>query len=320
MAKKIAVEDRLAGLSALDLKDPASLDSLRTALEDKSNLVVARAASLAAKGDLRDLTPELEESWNRLMSAGTSADKGCPAKTALAKALYQFGTGSEELFLTGVHHVQLEPVFGGTADTARELRGICAMGLVRVGYRDAMTEITDLLGDPEQQARVMAARALAYSGREEAALPLRMKVLCGDAVSEVIAECFAALMQLAPSKSTRFVARFLESTDEDLAAEAAMALGSARSEQAAAILLEHWRNHPHQASRERLVVPLAMLRRPESLAFLLEVIRESPETLACAAADAMGMYRSDAAIHEQVISAARVRGGAVLAAARKALN
>ena len=48
-------------------------------------------------------------------------------------------------------------------DTAAELRGVCALGLVRMGYRDVLVELADLLMDPEAQARMMAARSLAHA-------------------------------------------------------------------------------------------------------------------------------------------------------------
>ena len=54
----------------------------------------------------------------------------CWAKNALAQTLAAFDYQDKELFLAGMRHVQLEPVWGGSSDTAGPLRGLCALALV----------------------------------------------------------------------------------------------------------------------------------------------------------------------------------------------
>ena len=48
---------------------------------------------------------------------------------AIARALFALDYDGEGLYLAGMRHVQMEPGWGGSSDTAVELRGMCAMGL-----------------------------------------------------------------------------------------------------------------------------------------------------------------------------------------------
>ena len=81
-----------------------------------------------------------------------------------------------------------------------------------------------LLADPEIAARAGAVRALGESGQSEAMLLLRLKALLGDD-EEIMGECFAALLRLAPAPSLEFVADFLHSSSDEVAERAALALG-----------------------------------------------------------------------------------------------
>src|SRR5207237_5519130 len=177
---------------------------------------------------LAEFMDPLTKAFDRFMVDPATIDKGCSAKTSIAKALYELEARAETVFLTGIHHRQLEGVWGGSSDTAAELRGLCGLGLVRCNYRDVMIELGDLLMDPEPSCRIMAARAIAYS-ENDAGLPLlRMKVLGGDQNSDVIGECFTALLRLSPRKNVEFVARYMDDDDEDLRQLAILALGESR--------------------------------------------------------------------------------------------
>ena len=307
MAKSTKLEQELARLRELDLASPNALAELRHALSSKTNLVVAKAAQLAAKAALSALAPDLEASFDRFMVDSGSTDKGCTAKAAIAQALYEFGQGAQAVFLAGIHHVQREPAFGGSSDTAAELRGICAMGLVRMAYRDVMTELAELLMDKEPQARIMAARALAYSERDEGALLLRLKILAGDAETDVTGECFTAILKLAPRRSLALVERFLDAPDGDLAQLAAVAIGSSKLAEAFEVLRARWDRSMDPDVRERLLVPLALLRRPEAIDMLVELVGRAPVLLAAGAAKALGMYRHDDGIRSRVIAIAQER-------------
>src|SRR4030095_8290687 len=129
------------------------------------------------------------------MQNPTKSDKGCAAKTAVIKALLAADCDDEEMFLKGVRHVQLEPTWGGRADTAAPLRALCGLGLVQMGSPDAMIELAMLLADTEADARIGAASALGHCGPTAAPL-LRFKVLTGDEEPAVTAECFNSLMAI----------------------------------------------------------------------------------------------------------------------------
>jgi hypothetical protein len=93
-------------------------------LASKTNLVAAKAADLAREANLKSLQPQLEEAFHRFMKNPTTTDKGCPAKQAIASALYELGCDAQDVFLAGIHHFQPEGAYGGPVDTAAELRGL----------------------------------------------------------------------------------------------------------------------------------------------------------------------------------------------------
>jgi len=182
------LEDRLAALEAL--RDDPHVDdakaALRHALSLKSNYVVAKAASVITEGAVAGFTREMCDAFDVFMHEPVKRDKGCVAKAGLAEALQHTATEVESdevcelVFRVGIHHVQMEPVFGGRVDTASELRGHCAFGLVRANDPDVMMYLADLLADKEVPARSAACRALAYSERDEALVLLRYKAAIGD--------------------------------------------------------------------------------------------------------------------------------------------
>ena len=315
MALSGKLEQKLADLAGLDIQAPQAGKVLGQALEDRSNIVVAKAAQLVGKAGLSDLAPALEKAFMQYAAHG-GVDKGCMAKRAIASVLYEMGIASDEVFLAGVRHVQRE----GAVDVAAELRGICALGLVRMGHREALTSSADLLADPERQSRIMGARALAYSGREEAALPLRVKVQIGDADAEVLGECFAALMRLTPKKALELAGWMLDANDPAVAREAALAIGESRLPEAFVLLQSRWRNEISPAKREVLLMPLALLRTPESLEMLTGIISEGAVALALSAVESLGMYRRDESICAKILAAAELRGGEVREAALRTLG
>lgn len=211
VAKRRSLEETLQALGDLRREPLAkeSIRELRKVLRSKSSFAVAKAAQIAGEFEIGELAPDLAQAFDRFLAAPAESDKNCRAKEAIAEALYRLGHDGVDLFLRGIHHVQREPVWGGSVDSACALRGWCALGLVRAQYADAMAELADLLADPEPRARTGAIAALAASGREEAVLLLRFKALTGDEEPEVMADSLSALLELAPERSLDLVARFL---------------------------------------------------------------------------------------------------------------
>lgn len=315
MPKPPPIEQQLLDLSALrrDPKSPAAKEKFTNALNGKNNLLAARAATIITETNQADYLPLLVSALDRFFAAGS--DKGCPAKTAIANALYTFGHPDAAPFLRGIRHVQPEPGFGASNDSATELRGICALGLVRSGYRDVLLELAALLMDKQPQARIMAARAVAYAERDDGAPLLRMKVLGGDAESEVVSECLIGLMKLTPAKSLEFVARILDGGDPELAQAAALAIGGARLPAAFAVLRNHWEANLLPASRRMLLLPIAMTRQPEAVAFLIERLADDNPRSAAEAVTAIGIYKHDEAIKAKVAAIVEKREERVVAEA-----
>ena len=322
-------EHSTASRPSADPTAPAVRGELATALASKTYLIVAKAAALAGEFGLPSLAPELIAAFERFVAPNGPADTGCAAKAAVAQALYEFGTpDAEAIFLRGVRHVQMEPTYGGSVDVAATLRGTCALALVRIGYRDAMLEVTDLLADPEPQARIGAARALAYAGQDAGTLLLRLKILTGDAEADVTAECMSALARLAPRKSVPFLGKFLGTRDpaaarftnvggtvdpQALRDAAALALGESRQPEAFE-LLRHALSDAYDAeSRRPVLLAIATLRLPGSLEFLLSRAERASPAGAAETIEALGIYRRDDAVRAR-LGAVAARPGSDLVA------
>ena len=117
----------------------------------------------------------------------------------------------------------------GGRDTAAELRGAAARGLVRMSHPQALSALAELLADPELPARIAAVRAVAYHGGDSGLPLLRLKVLSGDREPEVLSECFLAMLRISPEVSVEFVERFLDAEEAAIAESAALALGESRA-------------------------------------------------------------------------------------------
>src|SRR5687767_13997814 len=294
MAKQ-PVEKILADLHALR-SHPVSPDArarLTEALSSKTNLIVARAADVIRDLKLTDLAPLLIAPFDRFLN-DPPADKGCPALIAIAKCLYELGHDAPDLFLKGIRHHQSS--WTG-ADPAAELRGLCALGLVRIGYRDVINELVTLLVDKDSQARIYACRALAYTARDDVAAPiLRLKVLTGDRDPDVLAEAFTALVRLTPDKAVDFIAPWLDHDDENLRAAAALSLGESRRASAFDLLRTHYERTADPDARRTLLVALALLRLPQSIDYLITLATTSPVSTLPDLLDALKIYSHDDAL------------------------
>jgi HEAT repeat protein len=286
-------------------REAESLELLRAGLADRSSHVAARAAQIAGEHELAALVPALAAAFERFLVNGAKSDPGCAAKTAVVEALSRIGAAEPVLFLRGVRHVQLEPVWGGRADTAVGLRCASAFALVTMGYGDALVPLAELLADPEPRARAAAARALGHRELESGVPLLRLKALVGDAEPEVLSECFTALLAIAPAESVEFLARFLDpSASEQTRETAALALGGSRRREAFAPLRSWFEASPQDAIRRTALVAIAMLKSDEALDFLLALVAEAPGPTARLAIEALALHRYDDALVARVRRAA----------------
>jgi hypothetical protein len=307
MAKSDPLADSLAKLKQLDPSAPDATAELTRALQSKSNLVVARAATIIHDNLLSAFAGELVKAFERFMAAPMKTDKGCTALTAIAKSLYEINADADATFLLGLRHFQPEPVWGGSQDTAAELRGYSALGLVRNNHRDVLNELAELLMDPEPTARHMAARAIGYNQDPTGAPLLRLKILAGDANYDVLTECLSSLVKLTPAKSVDFIGRLLDSKDDDLRQAAVLALGESRQPAAWELLRDRYDREILADGRKVLLLAMAMTRHTAAVEFLIETIAESDKLLATAAIEAMRIYRNDEAIKKRVGKAAGLK-------------
>lgn len=300
MAKAASIEDRLAELATLSkLPDtPETRKQLRGHLASKASLVVARAAAIVAHLEEHDFVPDLTAAFHRFMRDSAKTDKGCAAKIAVVKALLAAECDDDEIFRAGIRHVQLEPTWGGRADTAAPMRALCGLGLVQVGSPDAIIELAALLADKEADARIGAASALGHCGPTAAPL-LRFKVLTGDAEPAVIAECFNALMALSAAASFEFVARFVDPHYPELYEHAALALAESRVPGVFELLNEKWTTTFDREFKQTLLLPIALTRSEESRDFLISALELDDLRIGTAVIAALSIYREDATMRKR---------------------
>jgi HEAT repeat protein len=298
LTPRLSTEDALAAIHAIR-QAPEKYD-LAPFLEHKSNHVVAAAAATAERLEVATLAPELAQAFERLMRDPAKLDQGCKAMIAIVQALVVLEDPAARVFFAGIRHAQKEGSFGPPVDVAAPLRGLCARGLARMVHPDALLECVTLLADPEIPARTGAIRALADSGRPEGVLLLRLKALMGDQEIEVTGECFTALLGMDPGSSVEFVAKFLHSKDEDIAEQAALALGESHLPAAFPVLRVAWESGGARDHRRRLLTAIGLLRGDEAVEFLLQRLREDSIPCAADAFAALSFYLRDEKIGAKV--------------------
>ncbi len=287
------VRDLRADPGAADL-----LPRLRELLAKAPAQGAAAAARLAADRELSELDDALAAAFERFARGAAKADPLCAAKSAIADALYRLDLGRESVHLRGVRLRQMEPVWGGSADTAAELRGICALALVRMNHVDAIGELAELLADPDPAARIAAARAFAYSEDESAAPVLRHKLLLEGEQPEVLSACLRALLRLAPACALDLAGRLLRSALEEQVEALALALGESHSD-AAVDLLIRWADEP-AAPRETALLALACARTASAFDHLFGLVADADGPSARQAIAALAIHRHDTALMERL--------------------
>lgn len=278
-----AFDARIAALEALRNNPQQATLPLRKGLLDRNNFVVSKAAAIVADLTLSDLVPDLLAAFDRALIDSAKADPQCWAKNAIAKALKDLSHHDAEVYVKGLRHSQMEPVWGGQVDTAATLRGTCALALIDCPVDDLtmLTHLADALADPEKTVRVDAALALSRAGIPEAVPLLRFKALTGDAEPEVIGQCLHSLLQMAPRDSVAFAARFLSHRNpDDIRAEAASALAQSHEPAAVDALKKMWGAMLSPELRKALLTFLAASPLRDASEFLAQLgTKEALEAL-----------------------------------------
>ena len=275
MPARQSFDAELAALGALrGVSAEAARPELARALKQRNNLLAARAADLVLHHQLTELLPDLAAAFGRFLENAAKSDPQCWAKNALAKALAAFEYQEPELFLTGMRHMQLEPVWGGSADTAGPLRGTCALALAQcrtLSSHRVLACLTPLFADKEVSVQVNTARAVEQIGTDSAALLLRLRAELGSGEPELLGTCYSGVLALEGAAAIPWVARFLAAED-DLASEAAMALAQTHTAEALEVLRATFAAARDTRFREILLAAVALTRQPEATEWLLGLI------------------------------------------------
>lgn len=310
--------DRLSALRTSSEESAAIARELKAFLKNRSNLVVAKAAKISGELRLTELTSELVAAFERLMKDPAKLDKGCAATTEIVGTLYELDYIEPEIYLTGIHHVQMEGSFGPPVDVAARLRGLSAMGLVRTRFGNALDEVVSLLVDPWTEARMGAVRALATNAGEAGALLLKLKILTGETEPDVLAECFSGLLEAAPERSLPLVAKFAESDDLAVAEAALLAIGSTHRSDALKLLTEKWHRSAGSSLRKILLLSIAMVRSDAAIAFLVSLLDTCGGQTANDVITALAIFRENGKVRDSVEAAVARRKERVLIEAFRA--
>ena len=284
------IEAQAASLEALRTAAPEVVEpAVQKALRHRNNYLVAKAAKLAADLSLTSLTDDLTAAFQRFLTNPVKTDPQCWAKIAIAKALATLEYQEHELFLQGMHHLQPEPVWGGSSDTAGPLRSTCALALVQcrtLNSTRVLTHLTPLFADKELSVRVDAARAVEQLGSDAAMLLLRLRAELASDDAALLGACYTGVIHLEGPSAIPWAAKFLPPGD-DAAAEAAIAIAETRTPQAFTTLKaayetpESSRQSPHQAQdpwfRAALLSAIALTRQDEAYTWLLTLIERDTD-------------------------------------------
>ncbi|WP_165219488.1 HEAT repeat domain-containing protein [Aquisphaera insulae] len=303
MAKRPSLEERLAEIRLLRNREPSPelTASLKTAIADRSNLIAATAAEIAGERGLAELAAPLEAAFARFLVDPVRTDKLCRAKLAIVKALDGMEHDAEETFRKSATHVQQEPVWGGTEDTAAPLRAAALLALTRVNPLDLMTILVEALVDPEKEVRGAAAQALGAVGSQAAALLLRLKIRLGDREPEVLSDCLSGMLAADLPAGLELARERLRSNDVPTGEAAAMALARSRRPEAFDALRECWeRPILPLPLKEAVLLAMGMLRLPAPTDFLLRVVAEEPPQVASLALAALKIQAHDSRLRDRL--------------------
>jgi HEAT repeat protein len=326
MPGKRAFEEQIAALDALRHgPEEARVEPLRKALGHRNNFMVAKAADLirefVREPGLEALTPELLTAFNRFFDDPVKNDPQCWAKNAISRTLAAMELQDETVFVRGMRHIQMEPVWGGQSDTAGTLRATCALALVQcrsLTERDLLVHLVELLADKDKTVRVEVVRAIEQIGSTSASLLLRLRAVLGADEPEVLGTCYSGVLQIEGASAIPWVRRFLVAADDN-AAEAALAIAGTHSPQAFDALRETFLTAHDPWWRSVLLSAIALTRQDAALEFLLELVRaESLEAEAAIEVVLRSMPSKEVAERLEKLVAGNPRLVRALAKVRKA--
>lgn len=294
--KNDPIEKKLEELSTLSEKEEGERQKvLEKLITSKSNLVIAGVARCAAKLQHHELINPMLMAFDRLMINPLKSDKQCHGKLAIIQALLDLEHQDSDVYLKAAQHVQMEPVYGGRADSAPRLRGLAGIALTRCMYPEVYFVLGELLMDSESETRSLAAQALSAQGDERAELLLRARVMMKESNPSNYGDYFKSLLQINKERSFPLVSSFLSSDDMDIWQEAVMALGESREADAFESLSEQWDLAVQSEQKKVLILAISLLRSDESLQFLCRIFQIGNQSELEAAAQVIGPYLNNEA-------------------------
>jgi hypothetical protein len=311
VVKTDPLKAKLDGLQTLRSADTeAATSGVRAALADRSNYVVARAASIAGDLYLLPLFGDLLAAFDRLFTDPLKSDQLCLGKNAIAQALKNLDLRDAAPFIRGLNHIQFEPVWGGRADTAGGLRATCAQALIACDLDDIaiLGHLVDHLTDSDKAVRLDVIIAIAHYDRPESAMLLRLKASAGDREPEVVGQCFLSLLDLSPGPSITFIERFLTSDDPEIVFEAAAALAQSREPEALNVVQRFWYEKIDFDLRRAIIMSLAGSPLAAAADFLLSLVPGSDRDIAKAAISAIATSRFREDARERIHAAVNKTG------------
>jgi HEAT repeat protein len=276
MPGKRAFEEQVAALDALrHAPEEARLAALRKALGNRNNFLVAKATDLAREFTLTALLDDLLAAYDRFFENPEKTDPQCWAKNALSRSLAAMEHQDPEVFLRGMRHIQMEPVFGGRSDTAGTLRATCALALVQcrsLTETDLLARLVELMADKDKTVRVEVIRAIEQVGSPSASLLLRQRAVLGADEPEVLGACYFGVLRIEGISAISWVSRFLITAD-DTAAEASLAIAGTHSAEGFDVLRECFAKADDPWWRSVLLSAISLTRQDAALEFLLDLVR-----------------------------------------------
>jgi HEAT repeat protein len=306
MSRKL--EARIEQLRQLRSVRPSEdvVKALRKGLQDRGNLVIAEAARTTAALHIKGLIPNLLAAFDALFDNPLKSDPKCWGKTAIVKALTELDYDQSPPFVRGLRHIQMEPVWGGREDSAAQLRGLCALALVQCSDLrrvEVMRYMVEAMTDTEDPVRAEAIRALAQLGGDDTALLLRLKAQMGDRRPLVIGHVFDSLINLEENLGVTFVAKYLDSTREEIRDEAALSLGASRRADAVEVLIAGWGRTRSPEFGRVLLRAMGSSQHPAAIDFLLDLVRTGNNHSSASAIEALQLIEPSEEIRNRIEAA-----------------
>jgi hypothetical protein len=206
------------------------------------------------------------------------------------------------LFLVGIRHVQLEPGWGGSTDTAGTLRSTSALALVQcreVNSHRLLIHLIPLLADKELPVRINVVRAIEQVGNDSAALLLRMLAEFPSKDPELLGACFSGVLALEGPSAIDWAGQFL-SREDDSAAEAVMAIAQTHTLEAFQLLRSTFAAARDSWFRSTVLSAIALTRRQEAIDWLLGLVANEEDDQATGAHEALCRSAPSAATQDRL--------------------